>query len=337
MKKAVLYIMVLLAFASCEKEESPMVLPPPGDLTKVVADIGTDYSKAVYISLAKNTQQTRNWKDWDVAFEASETGAYVYLNEGKYMFACHTGSSDFATADSTGKEWRLDNDALEDDSTAVGKWWVNATSSDVMVIDRGRIFYVGGAAAQRFKKLKIEHVNASEYVISFCDYGSSNPVSFTVTKDSDHSLMYFTFDGGGRMVDMAPPKDDWDFVLTRYAHIYYGEPINSLYRNYLVNGGLNNKWNDVTGMRMIKDVTENYLPFEQVTSNDAGTHTFSTAANTIGFEWKMVDTNTGTYTMVPDIYYILKDKNGFYYKIRFVDFYDDNGNRGYITLEYQRL
>ncbi|MEP7263745.1 MAG: HmuY family protein [Bacteroidota bacterium] len=337
MKKALIYIIVLLAVASCEKEEKPFVLPPPGDLTKVVADIGTNYLKAVYISLAKNTQQTRNWQDWDIAFEASETGSYVYLNEGKYMFACHTNSSDFATADSTGKEWRLDNDELTDDSTAVGKWWSNSTSSDVMVIDRGRIYYVGITASQRFKKIKIEHVNANEYVFSFCDYGSNTPVSYTITKDPNHSLMYFSFDDGGKMVDMSPPKDDWDFVLTRYAHIYYGEPLNSPYRNYMVNGGLNNKWNGVTGVRMIKDVSTSYIPFAQVTSNDAALHSYSEEANTIGFEWKIVDINTGAYNIVPDIYYILKDKNGFYYKIRFVDFYDDNGTKGYITFEYQRL
>jgi HmuY protein len=323
---------------SCEKEETPMVLPPPGDLTKVVADIGTDYSKAVYISLANNTQQTRNWKDWDLAFEASETGAYVYLNTGKYMFACHTNSNDFVTSDSTAKEWRLDNDALDNDSNAIGKWWNSPSgSSDVMVIDRGRVFYLGANASQRFKKIKLEQVNADQYVFSYCDYASSTPVSFTITKDPQHSLMYFSFDNGGQMVDMSPQKDQWDFVLTRYTHIYYGEPVNSIYRNYLVNGGLNNKWNGVSGFRAVKDSTQGFLPFNQVTAVEAEQYNYTDAANTIGFEWKAVDINTSSYTIVPDRYFILRDKTGYFYKIRFVDFYDDNGNRGSITFEYQRL
>jgi hypothetical protein len=339
MKKILILILILSVFVltSCEKEEEPMVLPPPGDLTKVIADIGTDYSKAVYVSLKNNTQQTRPWKDWDLAFDASEDGGYVYLNTGKFMFACHTGSTDFASVDTAGKEWRLDNDALDDDSNAIGKWWLSSLGNEVLVVDRGKIFYSGAAASQRFKKIKLEQVTDDQYIFSFCDYASSTPISFTITKDHQHSLMYFSFDNGGHTVDMSPPNEQWDFVLTRYTHIYYGEPVGSPFRNYPVNGVLNNKWNGISAAAFIKDSTAGYIPFDQMTAVEAEQFTYSNAANVIGYEWKMVDINTSTYTIVPDRYYILKDKDGYYYKLRFLDFYDDLGNRGSITFDYQRL
>ena len=337
MRKLIIYIVLLLTFVSCQKEDEALILPPPGDLTYVVADIGTDYSKAVYIGLENNLQQSRNWKDWDIAFEASEGGAYVYLNTGKFMFACHTNASDFSSADSTGREWKMDNDFLDDDSNAVGAWWLNANSSDVMVVDRGRVFYLGALASQRFKKFKIEEVNSTQYRITFCDYSSTVPTSFIINKNPDKSLIHFSFDDGGKIVDFEPAKNDWDFVLTRYTHIYYGEPVNSIYRFYLVNGGLNNKWNGVTGYRMVKDSTPDYIPFADITAAQAANLNFSSDANTIGFEWKSIDINTGIYSIVPDTYYLIKNKDGFVYKIRFIDFYDDNGNRGSASFEYQRL
>ena len=34
---------------------------------------------------------------------------------------------------------------------------------------------------------------------------------------------------------------------------------------------------------------------------------------------------------------VIKDKNGYYFKMRMIDFYDGSGNKGTITLEYQRI
>ena len=59
-------------------------------------------------------------------------------------------------------------------------------------------------------------------------------------------------------------------------------------------------------------------------------------ATIIGFDWKYYDFNLG-YIIYPDRYYLLKDEDGFYFKIRFIDFYDPSGNKGTATFEYQRL
>lgn len=334
MRKLYVCFASVLLLASCEKEDDALTLPEPGPVTRVIADIGTDYTKAVYISLKHNTQQTRLWKDWDLAFEATDSGTYVWLNTGKFMFAAHTNVIDFTAADTLGKEWKMDDDALTNDSNAIGKWWMN---DEVMIIDRGKVFYTGINAGQRFKKIRFEQVSANQYVFSYCNYNNSTPVSYTLNKISGNGLMYFSFDNGGQIVDMAPANENWDFVLTRYTHIYYEEPLSSPYRYYLVNGGISNKWNGITGLRMIKDSTAGYVPFEEMNRDLAEPLAFLSEANTIGFEWKAVDINTSSYTIIPNRYYLLKDKEGFVYKVRFLNFYDDQGRRGVITFEYQRL
>ena len=336
-KKVVAFTLMISAFASCVKEDDKLTLPPPGELTKVVAEIGSDYNKQVYVSLANNKQVTRNIKDWDLAFESSAAGFHVYLNSGKYMFTCHTGTNDFVISDTTGKPWMLDNDHLDDDSTAIGKWWENGVSTDeVLVIDRGRVFYTGGSASQRYKKLKLEAVTATEYHFSYCDFSNSTPVNFILQKNNSYSLMYFSFDNGGKAVEIAPPKNDWDVVFTRYTHTYFDQPLSSPFRYYLVSGALSNRWNNISGIRLIKDSTPGYIDYAVINGVQAANYVLSSNADFIGFDWKVVD-NSFHYLILTSRYYLLKDRYGYFYKIRFIDFYNQAGQTGTITFDYQRL
>jgi hypothetical protein len=331
--------MVFIAFTSCQKEDEAVILPPPGDLTKVIADIGAgpSYNEQVYVSLSKNMQVSRNIKDWDIAFEASPNGYRVYLNTGKNMFACHTGVSSFTDVDTVGKEWHVDNAHLDDDSTAIGTWYANNLSTnEVLVIDRGKIFYNGASASQRFKKIKLESVNTTSYTFSYSDFNSSVPVSFTLNKNADYSLMYFSFDGGGHAVDIAPPKDEWDVVFTRYIYTFFEEPVGSPFRYYLVTGGLINRWNEVTGVKLVKDSIPGYISFEQVNAVSATSFTYTKNADVIGYDWKALD-NSLNFVVLPNRYYLVKDRSGFIYKMRFIDFYSTTGASGYITFQYQRL
>lgn len=336
-KSIAFYALIIFSCASCMKEDQALVLPPPGNLTRVVADIGADYSKQVFVNLANNTQVTRNLQDWDMAFETSADGFHVFLNSGKYMFACNTGNNDFALADTAGKSWKVDNDHLDDDSTAIGNWWNNGIAEGkVQVIDRGRIIYTGANANQRYKKIKFEQVTSTEYKFSYCDFNNNNPTTFTVAKDANYSLMYFSFDNGGKVVDIAPPKNDWDIVFTHYTHTYFDQPLNSPYRYYLVTGGLTNRWNNIAGMRLIKDSMPGYVSYDQITGLQASTFQMSSSADFIGYDWKVID-NTFNYLILTSRYYLLKDNNGYYYKMRFIDFYNSSGQKGAITFDFQRL
>ena len=332
------FIIFTFAFASCEKDDRAIVLPPPGELTKGEADIGDAYDKQVYISLSTGEQVSRPFRSYDLAFEASATGFHVYLNTGKFMFACRTGSNDMASADTVGNVWYIDNDHLDDDSTGISNTFHNAsTPSEVFVIDRGKPEYLFNWNT-RLRKLLIKEVNQTSYIIQYSNYNNTDLKTFVIPKDSTYSLMYFSFDNGGQMVQMAPEKSKWDFVFTRYTHTFYEEPVGSPYRHYLVNGGgLNNRWAGVTGV-MIKDSLPNYIPFNDFNFSGVANHSFTSNADVIGYGWKEYDFNTSNYVIVPNKYYILKNTLGLYYKIRFVDFYNSlTGVKGYITFEYQRL
>ncbi|MEZ5083051.1 MAG: HmuY family protein [Bacteroidales bacterium] len=61
----------------------------------------------------------------------------------------------------------------------------------------------------------------------------------------------------------------------------------------------------------------------------------------IGYDWKVLqgDVNSGnvSYNIVPNRNYIIRNRNGFVYKLRFIEFYNTLGEKGYPTIEFQLL
>jgi hypothetical protein len=319
-----------LFLTSCEKEDSPITLPPPGEMKVVSASMGLNYDDQVFVDFETGLTKTVPYRSYDLAFEASADGWRVYLNTGKLMFVANTTSNDLVVADSTGKEWKTETEHLYDDSTAFGNW---QSGNAVYVIDRGRVEHFGAA---RWRKFQILSVNDNEYKIRFSLYNNTQVTDFTIPKNPAYSLMYFSFENGGKMVDVAPEKNMWDVVFTKYTYTYYSEPVNSPYRYYLVTGALLNKWAGNENICIRQDSIVNYIPFVEVDGIEAASYPFNQLAGAIGFGWKDFDFNLG-YIIVPNRYYLLKDNTGFIYKIRFLDFYDDQGNKGTATFEYQRL
>jgi hypothetical protein len=57
----------------------------------------------------------------------------------------------------------------------------------------------------------------------------------------------------------------------------------------------------------------------------------------VGYNWKEYDLSAGEYTVFSNINYIIQDKNDKYYKLHFIDFYNNLGEKGYPKFEIQEL
>jgi HmuY protein len=337
--KNYLFIIVAWVFASCQKEDEAVVLPLPGPVQQLVAPMGSNYDDQVYVSLSLGKITVAPYRAYDLMFESSEQGMHVYLNSGKLMFASRTNNGDFFLADSTGSNWRLDAANYMDDSTAIGDWWVSAATntngySHVFIIDRGRIDHSG---ADRFRKLQILSADDIHYEIRYSKLDNSGVTVMSIPKNPNYSLTYFSFNNNGSTVNQAPPSSDWDFVFTKYTHVYFDEPLSSPYRYYPVTGALINRWKDMSGSVIKKDSIPAYLPFVDCTYSSVDSFPFTNIANIIGFDWKYYDFGDNQYYVRPDLFYLLKDEKGNYYKVRMLDFYNQQGVKGTVTLEYQRI
>lgn len=337
--KNYLFIIVALIFSSCQKEDEAIVLPPPGPVQQLVAPMGSNYDDQVYVSLSLGKVTVAPYRAYDLMFESSALGMHVYLNSGKLMFASRTNNGDFFLADSSNSNWRLDAANYMDDSTAIGDWWVSAASnvngySQVFIIDRGRIDHTG---ADRFRKLQILSADDTRYEIRYSKLDNSGVTVMSIPKNPNYALTYFSFNNNGAIVNQAPPSSDWDFVFTKYTHVYFDEPLSSPYRFYPVTGALINRWKNMSGSVIKKDSIPAYLPFGDCAYSHVDSFPFTTIANVIGFDWKYYDFGANQYFVRPNLFYLLKDEKGNYYKVRMLDFYNQQGVKGTVTLEYQRI
>ncbi len=345
MKSALTFVSMLFAamglFSSCEKDDDVAIKLNNDTLSLFDStlklqqiSIGVNNDTMVFVDLTTGATSSSPVKVYDLAFEASPTGQFIYLNTGKYMFAYRTTHTDVLLADSTGLNWQTDGDTWEGDSTALGRNTSGSgvVNNHVIIIDRGKYDHTGG---DRYRKLQIAEVDESHYLIRYCLLDNSGYNEYIVTKNDAYSLMYFSFSNNGQMVTVAPPKNLWDMVFTRYIHTYWDQP--PLFRYYPVNGTMLNVWNDCSSAMLREDSLPGYKLFNDFTEEDVNNYPYTTVANQMGFDWKYFDFNINKYVVRENQYYIIRNGQNEYYKLQYIDFYNEQGQRGYPTYQYQRI
>ena len=115
-------------------------------------------------------------------------------------------------------------------------------------------------------------------------------------------------------------------IFSRYTHIFFEE--NNLF--YLVTGTLSN----INGVMVAIDSSK---AFSDITMSDVQSLSFSNHIDAIGYNWKSFDLDNTKYEVLPNRNYIIKDVEGNFYKLRFIDFFNEQGERGYPKFEYQLL
>ncbi len=315
--------LLLLCLCGCERKELPVPAHDPGTVMTSAISMDANYKWQIYFNLKTNSAVGRNLKTaWDLGFEATSHGYHVILNSSKSMFALNTGKTDFfstSIADTVGfasnKRWESPTGSL--DSTAIADWRI---SKSVYVIDRG---YDEAGVTLGFVKVQFLSVNDSTFKVCFSKLSEATGNTITIKKDSTCNFSFLSFDNNGQAVTVEPPKQSWNIVFTQYTHIFYESAT-----PYLVTGCLLNRYHTSA----YKDSTS---AFAQITYNTVNSLLLSTASNVIGYDWK---TFTGTtYNTNTKMNYIIRDVNGLYYKLHFIDFYNNSGVKGNPKWEYQQL
>lgn len=320
-KKIVLSFFVLCCFFSCEKEELPVPAHQSGDLLQASANLGVNYEYQVYYDLKSNKVVSKNKKDiWDLAFESAENGNRVILNPSKLMFAFDTQTQDFEAVNDTtgfGSNRKWDDPSGNLDKTAIGDW---QTSKNVYIIDRG--LDVNGTP-QGFVKVQFQSVDKNTFILRYAQLNGNGDTVVKVQKNPDYNFSFLSLDGGNEVI-VEPPKADWDIVFTQYTYVFY-EPY---FLPYLVTGCLTNRYNTTSKK-------DSLVSFTDVDFEYAENSIMSSEINTIGYDWKSFDGTT--YQIDYSKVYLVKDSEGIFYKLHFLDFYGPQGNKGEPQWEFQML
>ncbi len=333
------YLIVLVFLTSCFKEDEKITPHDPGDVETVAIEMTRDYRYQVYYDLSANQVVATNLKTaWDLGFDCSPEGNRIILNTSNFMLAARSGSTDFsAPIDTAGYVWMFDASSGNPDTVACGGWIeylppdsAVSFSQEVYVIDRG---YDEAGNLRGFRKIVFESMDDGRYHIRFANLDGTGEGTLEIIKDPMVNFTFFSFDGNGKQLTLEPSKESWDLLFTQYTTLLYtneGDPY-----PYLVTGVLTNP---MSGVQVAQDTL---YPFFDIDIEVGAGMNFSNFPDEIGYDWKDVvgDVSSGnvSYVIVEGLNYVISDPSGYYYKLRFISFYSNTGEKGYPTFEVQRL
>mgnify|MGYP000155923454 FL=1 len=320
---SILSVVSVLFFASCEKDEIPVEPHPPGNVVSQQVEMGYYYPDQIWFNIETGTEVSRNHKTaWDLAFECNDPGWRVTINSANNAYIAQTEETDInAVTDTTGMDWKWDEFSGNLDSTAIGDWRSNPK---IYVLDRGKD-EVGKHLG--VSKLMVDSVTADSFYFKFSDIQGTSWVNASISKDSNYVFSYFSLNSGGQQVTIAPPKTEWDIVFTQYTFAFYDmDPVVP----YLVTGVLLNPYHAYS----TKCYDQN---FADITLNSTSNYSYNQRIDNIGYDWKYYDFDQGYYITLPEKNYIFRSHNGKKYKIHFLDWYNDQGQKGSPTFEFSEL
>lgn len=313
MKHAAAILLGSMLLAGCMKDELPVPRAPRGDAAEYAVHVGPDYNLQVWYNLADGMVVSQNSKmDWDLAFESAPNGWQVRLNYSRLMRAHASNAPMEQPADTVGfgNTWKIDLPDGRPDSVALGDW---RNGNPVCILDLG--FNTLGLP-MGLLKIQVQAVDAARYQFRVANMNGGGLREFTVEKDQSRPYTHFSLTTG-TVVNIAPPRDQYDFVFTQYTEQF--RPPDP-YQAYLVTGVLNG----YSGARVAQLTGD----FNQVSLDDTLAHPFSHDQDIIGYDWKDYSFDTGQYEVYSDQVYIIQDRSGYFYKLHFIDYYDDLGRKG---------
>lgn len=177
-------------------------------------------------------------------------------------------------------------------------------------------------------------MDGDTYVMQYAPFESDTHQEIRIDKDDSFNLIAFSFTDEA-IVDVEPPKDDWDINFTS-VHSYYGV-MGGMYAGMAYSDyAMHNTFNGV-GVYTLEtdgegeDATD--IAFADFTAADVSQAAFEYDDRTvIGSNWRSA--REGVY---PNRFYVVKDTDGNLYKMRFTSMLSDSGERGYPQIEYVLL
>lgn len=311
-------LLIVVLLSSCWKDETPIDKQVRvGEQTQSIA-MGSTYTEVVWFDLATNTVvKERNKLEWDLTVELVNNEFIIRLNESPFLLAASTDQPDLSQDDDiTNLPYKADEQSGFIDSLAIGKQMNDGT---VFILKRG---YDNNGFERTPYFLKL--ITTSDPAqLQFREPGTSETFNIPLNI-ADNEVVAINLDTQS-LFELVDPK--WDICFTQYVHIFY-EPD---YTPYLVTGALQNVASGV----LIKEIRDK--SYADVKSEDAIFTAESAYQDVIGYDWKFFDLEANLYTVDNSVTYLIQDESGRLFKLQFIDFYNDLGERGYPLFKFEEL
>ena len=330
--KIFLFILSFAGLSSCFKKDE-MVLPHPrGDVRTDTIGMTERYRYQLYFDLDSGRVVKFNERtDTDLGFDCDLRGWRIILNTADFMKAADLGMVPFGQPqDTTGANWKFDKSDGNPDSLAIGQWFSvvegdTLSNHHVYILNRG-IDTVGVSLG--IFQIIFDSLKNGIYYFRYSPLAGGNVISAAVSKESGMNFIHYSLRSGGIVNPVEPSRNAYELFFTQYTTLLFTDE-GAAYP-YLVTGVLINPYR--------VDVSLDTLDaFVDINLDKALQMNFTRSADAIGYDWKYYNFDNGIYTVRAGLSYVIRNQQGFYFKLRFIGFYNRNGEKGYPVIEYQML
>jgi len=354
MKQLLFLTGALSLMLACNKSKfEDIELPPssPGNTIQVNglvgSESGTSAGNMVFIDFSQDLQTPLIRANWDLAFYCGNQNRVMINNTTAAMAVVvdKTNLDDVTADDVSSETFEVDItdpnpatflkvDDLGGDLTKTVIPEITTTASKVVVIGRGT---GGGTPRRTMIKAQFSLADNGDYQVKWSKLGENNYNTATIAKDDAFHFKYVSFDNG-LLATAEPEKFNWDIV---WGTSIYETPNGTVMAAYI--------FSDMVGVNYLSGVTpveKKYndeatatQAFNTYSLAEAKAETFDNYRWAIGANWRQTAapgvTNSGVNKQR---FYIIKDPQGNYYKLKFLSFTtEDGGTRGKPELKYELL
>lgn len=300
---------------------------------------GPNYPNKVFVDLSANRSTPVNRNTWDLGFY-SGSEYRVILNSSMQMMVRQIDKNDLAqvtAADTVGfsevvafsslnplpsQMAYIDHPSGDLTRTAIAEISANAADNKVYIINRG-MTPGPNSASRGWKKIRIVRNNNGGYTLQHADIASSTFQEVQIAKDPAYFFKYASLETGA--VNVEPPAAKWDIAWTYFANAanFGSGDAPYMYQDVIVQ-------NRNVGVAKVLTSTVSFDAFGE--ANLAGL-TFNNSQISIGTDWRAGGGPGSAPAAYDNRFYIVRDGDGNYYKIRFTGLTNSSNERGYPSYE----
>lgn len=347
----------LMIFQSCLKDDETPVVIAPSEGAIVSPEVGgAAEPNQVWIDLSTGESTITERTKWDLGFYSGDEFK-VIINSSAMMAAGKIeGATDIdaVTEDSVADllttiqvaNFNPENTIYVDDVTgnyntgytAISEIKANDAENGIYLVNMGSELYNGeipvgsvitGGESRGWMKVQIVRNNGG-YKVKYARLNETSHHEYNITKNPDYNFTFFSMINNSE-VSVQPEKKKWDICFTVFMNIIEGAGT-YIYSDFVIDNILGGTSAYQVIVPEGTNATEAYNNFK---AEDVDPSKFQKDQRTIGGNWRMLGPGGGS--MYGDRFYILKDPDGLYFKIKFNRMKNDDGERGHPEFEYKPL
>ncbi|MEM5564228.1 HmuY family protein [Psychroserpens sp. AS72] len=176
--------------------------------------------------------------------------------------------------------------------------------------------------------------DGNNYLLQYADLDATTHNEITISKSTNYNFTFFSFNTE-TIVNVEPIATMWDLNFTVFTDEVFAGPDSYgayIYADFVTSNNLQN-----VGIYMIDTEVDTQFSYDNFTFLDVDDFNFSTDQRTIGSTWRNGGGPGALPSLKENVFYIVNDANGNYYKLKFLALTNPDGERGYPEFVYSLL